>query len=223
MQHENLRYMDKILEDAQILFDFLSDGEETPGQADIVLAMGSQDLNVPDTAVRAFWERRAQWLVCSGGFGKDTAALFLEPEAVLFARRCAELGVPGERILVEDRSTNSGENFRFSRALLERRGIMPRTGVIAAKPYMAKRARATALMQWPEVCWSVARTGTDLRAYLGQGNDPETVLNLMVGDLQRLRAYAGRFQAPVAVPEPVWMAYERLAKAGYDKYVIREA
>lgn len=207
-----------------MLFDFLSDEEEAPGQADIVLAMGSQDLNVPVTAARAFWERQARWLVCSGGFGKDTATLFHEPEAVLFARRCAELGVPGARILVEDRATNSGENFQFSKVLLEERGIVPQTGVIAAKPYMAKRARAVALMQWPEVCWSVARTGaTGLHAYLDQGNNLETVLNLMVGDLQRLRVYAGRFQAPVEVPESAWAAYERLAGAGYDKYVIREA
>ena len=95
--------MDEILEHARVLYDFLSDMEETADQADIVLAMGSQDLNVPVTAARAFWQRRARWLVCSGGFGKDTADLFREPEAVLFAERCVKLGVPAERILVEDR------------------------------------------------------------------------------------------------------------------------
>jgi len=218
-----LEYMDEILEHARVLYDFLSDMEETADQADIVLAMGSQDLNVPVTAARAFWQRRARWLVCSGGFGKDTAALFREPEAVLFAERCVKLGVPAERILVEDRASNSGENVRFSRALLEKRGIVPRTGVIAAKPYMAKRAWATAAMQWPEVRWSVARSETSFCTYLDQGNGLESVLNLMVGDLQRLRIYAGRFQVPVEVPEAVWASYERLAGAGYDRYVIREA
>ena len=50
----------------------------------------------------------------------------------------------------------------------------------------------------------------------------EATLNLMVGDLQRLRVYAEKgFQAPVDVPEDVWAAYERLAAAGYDTYVIR--
>lgn len=218
-----MEYMDEILEHARVLYDFLSDMEETADQADIVLAMGSQDLNVPVTAARAFWQRRARWLVCSGGFGKDTAALFREPEAVLFAERCVKLGVPAERILVEDRASNSGENVRFSRALLEKWGIVPRTGVIAAKPYMAKRAWATAAMQWPEVRWSVARSETSFCAYLDQGNGLESVLNLMVGDLQRLRTYAGRFQVPVEVPEAVWASYERLAGAGYDRYVIREA
>lgn len=217
-----MEYMDEILEHARVLYDFLSDMEETADQADIVLAMGSQDLNVPVTAARAFWQRRARWLVCSGGFGKDTAALFREPEAVLFAERCVKLGVPAERILVEDRASNSGENVRFSRALLEKRGIVPRTGVIAAKPYMAKRAWATAAMQWPEVRWSVARQRVSLEEYLARGRELRPVLELMVGDLQRLRVYADRFQAPVEVPEAVWSAYERLAALGYDRFVIRE-
>lgn len=218
-----MRWMDKILEDGQMLFQFLSDVEHGSGKADIVLTMGSQDLNVPITAAKAFWERDARWLVCSGGAGKDTAVLFHEPEAVLFARRCVALGVPEDRVLVEDRAANSGENFRFSKALLEGRGICPKTGVIAAKPYMAKRAWATGVMQWPEVCWSVAPVDISFQEYLDQGNELDAVLNLMAGDLQRLRVYAGRFQAAVEVPDSVWAAYERLAGDGYDRYVIRDA
>lgn len=213
---------DRILEDAQAVFDFLSQAEDGPERADIVLAMGSQDLRVADTAAQAFFDRRAGWLVCSGGFGKDTAALFHEPEGALYAERCMALGVPEERIIIECRASNSGENFQFSRALLTERGVSPQTGVIACKPYMARRAWAAGTMQWPEVGWSVARPELSFKEYIDQGNDINAVLRLMVGDLQRLRVYAGRFQAYVAVPEAVWAAYERLAAAGYDKYVIRE-
>ena len=184
--------------------------------------MGSQDLTVADTAVQAFRETHAGWLVCSGGLGKDTAEIFRQPEGVLYARRCLELGAPEDRLIIEKEAANSGENFRFSRAMLEERGIFPRTGVIACKPYMAKRALATGAMQWPEVQWSVRRPELTLSEYIAQGNDARTVLELMVGDLQRLRVYAGRFQVPVEVPEPVWAAYERLAEAGCDRYVIRE-
>lgn len=214
--------MRRILEDAQRLFDFLSEAEDGPERAELVLAMGSQDLTVADTAARAFWEKGAGWLVCSGGFGKDTAALFREPEGVLYARRCLELGVPEERVLVEAEASNSGENFLFSRRLLEERGVFPKTGVIACKPYMARRAWATAAKQWPEVRWSVFRPMVSFEEYMARSGDRAGALELMVGDLQRLRVYAGRFQAPVEVPRPVWEAYERLAAAGYDKYVIRE-
>ena len=215
--------MDETLKDARLLFTFLSEAEDGSDEVDVVLAMGSSDLSVADTAAQAFFDRRAQWLVCTGGFGKDTAGVLPEPESVLYARRCMELGVPEERILVERQSTNSGENFRFARALLEERGIVPRTGVAASKPYMAKRAWATASKQWPEVRWGVACRRVDFLDYLSQKEDAALVLNLMVGDLQRLRAYAGSFQTPVDVPAPVWAAYERLAADGYDDYVIRES
>lgn len=217
-----MRSPNGILEDAARLFAFLSETEEGPERADIVLAMGSQDLTVADTAARAFREKGAAWLVCSGGFGKDTAQLFQEPEGVLYGQRCLELGVPEDRIIVEDRAANSGENFLLSRALLAGRGILPQRGVIACKPYMARRARAAGAWQWPEVSWSVARPEVGFQAYIDQGNNMTAVLELMVGDLQRLRVYAGRFQEPVEVPEPVWAAFERLAGAGYDRFVIRE-
>lgn len=218
-----MRRREDIFEDAQILFAFLSDGEPPPDAADMVLAMGSHDLNVASTAARAFFETGANWLVCSGGFGKDTSSVFQEPEGALYAERCRKAGVPNDRILAECRAANSGENFQFSRALLEERRLFPRTGVIACKPYMAKRAWATGAKQWPEVRWSVFHQDIRLADYLDQGNDPTDVFNLMVGDLQRLRVYAGTFQVPVPVPELVWLAYERLASDGYTRFVIRNA
>lgn len=218
-----MRSLDDILADAQTVFAFLSDTEDTPSMADIVLAMGSQDLRVADTAVRAFRETRADWLVCSGGFGKDTTGLLCAPEGILYAQRCRELGVPEERILVEDRAANSGENFLFSKALLAERRVFPRTGVVACKPYMAKRAWAVGTKQWPEVRWNIFRQDLRFTEYLDQGNDLTAVLELMAGDLQRLRIYAGTFQTPIPVPEPVWAAYERLAADGYDRYVIQES
>lgn len=218
-----MRVTSEIFRDAQILFTFLSNTETPPDTADIVLAMGSHDLNVADAAARAFFETHAEWLICSGGFGKDTAGVLTEPEGMLYAQRCHAAGVPMDRILVECKATNSGENFQFSKTLLEKRQIFPQTGIIACKPYMARRAWATGTKQWPEVHWKVFRQNISLTEYLGQGNDPSVVFNLMVGDLQRLRVYSGHFQAPVAVPEPVWAAYERLAADGYDRFVIRES
>ena len=215
-----MRTMNETLKDAEILFAFLADTEDKPDRADIVLAMGGSDLSVADTAARAFFERHAEWLICTGGFGKDTAGTLPYPESVMYAKRCVEAGVPETCILIEDQSTNSGENFRYSKALLEERGIFPHAGVVASKPYMAKRAWATAAKQWPEVRWSVARQRINFMDYLEQKNDTEKVLNLMVGDLQRLRVYAGKFQEPVPVPDSIWSVYERLVMDGYDEFVI---
>ena len=63
------------------------------------------------------------------GPGKLTAdrPLFRDdPEAVVFARVAREMGVPEASIIVESRSTNTGENVRFTHALLRARGLARR-------------------------------------------------------------------------------------------------
>ena len=48
------------------------------------------------------------------------------------------------------------------------------------------------------------------------------MVNLMVGDLQRLDVYAEQgFQVPQEIPDEVWAAWQELVDAGFDQFVIR--
>jgi hypothetical protein len=50
----------------------------------------------------------------------------------------------------------------------------------------------------------------------------ETVINIMVGDLQRIRIYAEKgFQVPQPIPAEVWNAYERLVSLGFDQQLVK--
>ena len=216
-----MRSREEILRDAQALYDFHADCGPSFAEAEIILAAGSHDLRVPRYAAKLFLEGRAPWLVCSGGLGKITDGLWQEPEAVLFARECIALGVPKERIIVEDQATNTGENIIRSRALLEARGLFPKTGILVCKPYMAKRTLATARRQWAELDWRVSPPPIPFADYPNADCPLEQEIALMVGDLQRLRVYAERgFQAPTEVPEEIWAAYARLVADGYTRHVI---
>lgn len=209
------------MDDARALFDFLSAAPPAPERADMILVLGNHELRVPEYAAALYRRGAAPLVVCSGGFGKLTAARWAEPEAVVFARRCEELGVPAERLRRETRSTNTGENFLFTRALLEAEGLRPRSALLVTKPYMAKRALATAAVRWPEAVWAVGTPAVSFETYFPDGPGDEE-LAVMVGDLQRLRVYAAcGFQAPVEVPEALWAVYERLVADGYDGHVIR--
>ena len=206
--------------DAKVLYEFLSAAPPAPEKADMILVLGNHELRVPAYAAALYRRGAAPLVVCSGGFGKLTAARWTEPEAVVFARRCEELGVPRGQILLEPRSTNTGENFLFTRALLEAEGLRPASGLIVTKPYMARRALATAVLRWPEVAWAVGTPAVPFEDYFPEG--PGEELAVMVGDLQRLRVYAAcGFQAPVEVPEAIWAVYERLVADGFDGHVIR--
>ena len=62
------------------------------------------------------------------------------------------LGVPRERILIETRSTNTGENVDFSRQLLAESGHhAERKAIAVQKPYMERRTLATFQQRWPEL------------------------------------------------------------------------
>jgi uncharacterized SAM-binding protein YcdF (DUF218 family) len=91
----------------------------------------------------------APLLIYSGGLGSITTQLWTDPEADRFAAVAVSLGVPSERILIENRSTNTGENVRFTREMLAERGIDPQKFIVVQKPYMERRAYATFRSQWP--------------------------------------------------------------------------
>lgn len=217
-----MRSREEILNDAKKLYEFLSETENVAVQADIILVAGSHDLRVPEHAARLFLKGAAPTVICSGGFGKITDGLWSVPEGDVFAERCIACGVPEDHILVEREAKNTGDNFTLSRKLCSNIGLHPQTGVIVCKPYMAKRAWATGSKQWQEVQWQVQVPKIPFEAYWTDEESMEREINLMTGDLQRLTVYAEKgFQVPVDVPEPIWAAYERLVKDGYDRFVIR--
>jgi hypothetical protein len=186
-------------------------------QADVILALGCHDTRVAAHAASLWHAGWAPLVIVSGGRGKITTA-WAETEARVFGRVAREHGVPADALLLEETATNTGENITASRRLLDERGIAVRSGILVAKPYMTRRAVATARRQWPGVAWSAASPDLGFDAF---DADERQFIELMVGDLQRMVVYAERgFQVPMPVPAIVWAAYEELARLGFDRHVI---
>ena len=194
-------------------------------RSEAVLVLCSHDTAVAERGARLYLEGWAPLLVFSGGLGVITKNLWSEPEAELFASVARGMGVPGEEIVVESRSTNTGENVRFTRKLLAERGVEPRSLILVQKPYMERRAYATFKNYWPGPRVAVTSPQVSLEEYLKNYSHSalteDDVVGIMVGDLQRLRVYPEQgFQIPQEIPADVWAAYEELVRAGYDKYLI---
>ena len=222
------------------LWGFLRLGAPLPPRADGILCLCSHDVRVATHAAALFLAGRGGFLLFSGGFGTGPhsgARLngWTEPEAVVFARVAAAAGVPADAILVEDQATNTGENISLSRRLLKAKGFPdPVSLILVQKPYMERRSVATFQRQWgdgplpelfassPPLSFEEYTAAADGAA--GGGLPRETTVGVMVGDTQRLRVYAQPpardFQAPVAVPDAVWAAYELLVRRGYTMNVL---
>jgi hypothetical protein len=215
---------DRIRALANTLWQYHQLGHEL-SPADAILVLCSHDMAVAEHGARLFLDGWAPLLIYSGGLGSITTQLWTEPEADRFAAVAVSLGVPRERILIENRSTNTGENVTFTKQLLAERGIDPQKFIVVQKPYMERRAYATFRSRWPEkklVVTSPQILFDDyLERYSHESLSQDDVVAIIVGDLQRIKVYGDRgWQIPQEIPNDVWQAYLELVAAGYDSRLL---
>jgi uncharacterized SAM-binding protein YcdF (DUF218 family) len=120
-------------------------------KADVIIALGSHDILVAKRGAELYLQKYAPLILFSGGFGRLTAANWTEPEAEVFAKIALKMGVPRKDILIENKSTNTGENLRFSMNLLKEKGLTPKSVILVHKPYMVRRQYATWMKLFPDI------------------------------------------------------------------------
>jgi uncharacterized SAM-binding protein YcdF (DUF218 family) len=205
---------------ARILWDYMLLRHEL-APADVILVLGSNDLRVGEHAARLFLRGLAPLMVCSGQVGRLTAGRFAKSEAETFADAAAGLGVPRSSILIEAGSTNTGENIDRSRVLLAASGVHPASVILVQKPYMERRAWATFVRRWPEPELRVTSPPIPYDEYPTPDIPRDLVINILVGDVQRMRVYADRgFQVPQPMPDEVWAAWTELVARGYAGHLV---
>jgi uncharacterized SAM-binding protein YcdF (DUF218 family) len=180
-------------------------------KSDCILVLGSFDERVAERAVELYLKGYAPLLIFSGGmvnFAKDNWG---ESEADHFAKIALKMGVPKNDIIIENQSTNTGEN------------IDPQSFILVQKPYMERRSYATFKKHWPDKNVLVTSPQLSFEELPSPGIPMEHIINTIVGDMQRMKIYAENgFQIFQEIPQDVWDAYEQLVALGYDKKVIKE-
>lgn len=191
-------------------------------KADCILVLGSHDLRVAERGAELYLQGWAPILLFSGGLGNLTKHLWQETEADQFADIARDKGVPEEAIFIENKSTNTGENILFSQQLLQTNKLDPQTFIVVQKPYMERRSYATFKKHWPDKELIVTSPQLSFDDYPTEEIPPERVINIMVGDLQRIRVYPEKgFQVVQDIPEEIWQAYTRLVELGYNKHLVQ--
>jgi uncharacterized SAM-binding protein YcdF (DUF218 family) len=212
----------EILSLAKLLWDFHQMHHQLQ-KSDCILALGSHDLRVAERAADLYLEGWAPLIVMSGGLGNFTKDLWTEKEADKFATIALEKGVPESAILIENNSTNTGENILFTQQLLDKNSLDPQRFIVVQKPYMERRAYATGKKHWPEKDLIVTSPQISFEAYPNNEIPLERVIHIMVGDLQRIKYYPQKgFQIFQEIPGHIWKAYETLVALGYDHHLMKE-
>lgn len=192
-----------------------------PRPVDVAIGLGSHDLGVATHAAGLYRAGLFPTLVFTGGNSPTTARIFPRGEAVHFREHALGLGVPAEAILLEPNAGNTGQNITLSQEVLAVAGILPATVMLICKPYMERRSYATARKLWPGVEFRCASEPLEFDEYLKSIGDEKLVLDMLVGDLQRVIEYPKLgFAIEQEVPEGVRDAYESLVRDGFTTRLI---
>ncbi|GLW99532.1 YdcF family protein [Microtetraspora sp. NBRC 16547] len=205
---------------AKLIWDY-HQMRHSPRPCDVAIGLGSHDLGVATFSAQLYHEGMFPRLVFTGGNSPGTLAWFPRGEAVHFREHALRLGVPDDVILLEPSATNTGENITLSRKVLASAGIHPQSVLLISKPYMERRSFATARKLWPEVEVVCASAPLALDDYVTTISDEKLVIDMLVGDMQRVIVYPERgFSIAQEVPEVVRAAYEALVHAGFDSRLL---
>lgn len=206
--------------DAEILWDYLQMHQE-PRPCSVGIALGSHDLGVADVAADLYHRGIFPLLVVTGANSPTTKDRMPRGEAVHYRERVLELGVPSERVLVEPRARNTGENIEFSRLLLQETGVEPTSVLLVSKPYEERRVYATARKLWDSADFMSASASVTLPEYAATIHDAKLVIDMMVGATQRIRKYPDHgLSIRQELPDRVHIAYHRLVAAGFTNRLV---
>ena len=207
-------------DNAHQVFDYLAARDVLVATAyDAVIGFGVFDLRLPRFCGELYVAGRVKRIIFTGGIGGGSADL-TEPEAdAWYAElRRAYPQIPREHVILENRSTNTGENIRFTAELLTRqhpdlsfgRGI--KTVIAVASPSRLRRVRLTLKQMHPTLQIFGQHTGSNFAEehalYASKGID---YIAHMVGELDRIVDYAARgWLFPEPLPSPIAAAYQQL-------------
>lgn len=188
------------------------------------IVLGSHDLGVAARAAELYLDGLVPVLVFSGGNSATTTTRFPRGEAVHYREHALALGVPDEAILVEPRATNTGENITYARDVLADAGLRPESVLLVSKPYAERRSYATARRLWPEVEVVCTSEQVSLDDYVKGIGDAHLVIDMLVGDVQRIDAYPRLgFTVAQPIPPEVREAFASLRDGGFvGRLIARE-
>jgi uncharacterized SAM-binding protein YcdF (DUF218 family) len=211
----------KISADATLLWAYLAAVDPLPATpVDAIVGFGMFDLALPRFCGELHQQGNAPLIIFTGGVGAGTADL-RQPEADEWHAelRRSHPSIANDRIILENLSTNTAENIRFTAELLARHhpahalGVGVRCVIGVASPSRLRRVALTWQKLQPTVPFvrhrpPAATYASERASYFAKGFNYDSHL---CGEIERLVRYAALgWIASEPLPEDVAAAHARL-------------
>ncbi len=205
---------------SSILWDFLKLNHSLEN-VDLIFVLCSHDIRIAKYAAELWKQNYSNLILFSGGLNFFTKSIFQSSEAESFAKIAIQEGVNPNSILIESKSTNTGENVQFSKTLLQELKIYPKKIIAVQKPSMTRRVSLALSKQWSDVKFLISSPNYTLVQASHEYISLKLIINEIVGDFQRIIEYPKMgFQSATEIPLYVTYAYNFLIKKGYTLHLL---
>lgn len=179
-------------------------------------------MDIPVKCAELFKCGYGKRILFAGGPGKITSSKFKKSDAEVYRDIAVQCGVPDEAILLETKSTNTGDNFRFSKRLLYQNQVKKILLVHYATSERRTLSVAKAIL--PEFDFIITLPELTFSSFLEQLRHSSeyfySEVSLLVGDIQRMIIYPQLgWQEEVEIPASIIHAYFFLNNKGFDKFI----
>lgn len=193
--------------------------------SDCIIGFGNYNDDIALRSAELYQQGYSTRILFTGGLGRNTNDLWTGSEAERFAKIAISQGVPQQDIIIENKSTNTAENIIFTKQMFCELSMNINKIIVVHQPFMERRIYAALKVYWPEITALITSPQLTISEYIknsvAQGLDEKTVIDVIVGDFQRIDVYADRgYQIPQFVPQHVYDAYNVLVEMGYTSQLV---
>lgn len=217
--------MDNLyIENLKVIWDY-THLNQTLEKSDLIIGCGCGNLQIPVKCAKLLKDGYAPKILFCGGLGKITKDIFNKSESEVYKDIAIKEGINEKDILIENKSTNTGDNFRFSLKILEKNNIKANKIIIVHGPFSERRTLYTAktiLKDKQITITSPDMSFEEFLDYLEKNKHKENeIISVIVSDIQKMIVYPQfGWQLETEVPNNVLEAYNFFKNLGFDEYIL---
>lgn len=209
--------MNEILINAETIYNYLNIKENLT-DSDLILGCGCMDTTIVEVCNVLYRQLHSQKVLFSGKSGKGTIGKISSSEAQRFKNYAIELGIPAEKILLEEYARTTKENIKKSIKKVKFEKI-----TIVHKPYVLKRCDQ--ICKKLKINYQLATINLSFKEYINKvitdkSMTLDDIINELVGEIFILKHYKIFRISKISIPKEVIESYSFLKEKGYKKYAI---
>ncbi len=228
MNDDLKKQINKIKKSLQEIWNYMNINNNIV-HCDLIIGCGCANLDIPVRCAELLKMGYANKILFAGGKGKITQEKYLKSEAEIFADIAIKNGVSKDQIILETKSTNTGDNFKFAKEIIDKENIKCSKILIVHNCMNERRTLAAAKVVFKDKELFITSPKITFAEYfdkLFKKNDCEIrkEISVIVGDIQRLILYPYfGWQVKSDVPKNIIEDYYFLKNIGFDMYIITKS